>query len=72
MEFQLWYGDGFFGRDYYLMIDTTSFKLSERAPPGGPADEKLARENAISILSREAPHFVEEAKVAKFKWDGTL
>lgn len=72
MEFQLWYGDGFFGRDYYLMIDKTSFKLNEKATPGGPSDEKLARENAISILGREAPHFVEEAKVAKFKWDGTL
>jgi hypothetical protein len=72
MEFQLEYGDGFMGRSYYLILDGKCFPLTERATPGGPKDEQLARENAISVLSREAPHFIEEAKVAKFKWDGTM
>lgn len=72
MEFQLWYGDGWAGRNYYLMIDEKSYRLNDKPTSGGPQDEKLARENAVSILGREAPHFVEDAKVAKFKWDGTL
>jgi hypothetical protein len=72
MEFQLEYGDGWAGRDYFLLLDGKHHKLNEKTTLGGPQDEKLARENAISILSREAPHFVEDAKVAKFKWDGTM
>lgn len=72
MEFELTYGDGWAGRDYFLQLDGKFHKLNENTTLGGPEDEKLARENAISILSREAPHFIQEAKVAKFRWDGTM
>lgn len=70
MKVELWYGDGFTGRTYNLLLEGDERYIKLQHGLGGPNDEAEARKKAKQILQEKGIDV--DITNIPFKWNGHL